>query len=358
MHCSCSQRAAANEWMQNHNKYPSSRESLTSRKSNLKTPSKPGSSSSLNRQSRNRQEQQRSATLPRSSSNPRHRKTPNVSTIFNDSITSSHVNLHQQTNSSYYRQRRKSDMAPWQRKSADAALKCTCRNSCYFCELNYPKVINNNLSTSTNALSFSNHPPPATSSYSINNLNYVQHQNIPTNNSSLNLHQYSFPNNNLVPNYQHHHSMINLNHIGANNNTKATEMAEDSPPIPAPPIPPLNPSCARCRFTANSSSNPTINCSQNGVGCGLSNQNSVPGFTASAVVAPVATMSDNVVANCFAGEFHDWIIACTKFFRVGRPSVENLSRWKLIFRNLLGVFIATLKISSKPKSQQWNIFEY
>lgn len=326
MHCSCSQRAAANEWMQNaiHNKYPSStpltksRESLTSRKSSLKTPSKPGSSSSLNRQSRNRQEQQRSATLPRSTSNPRHRTTPNVSTIFNDSIANSNVNLHQQTNSSYYRQRRKSDMAPWHRKSADAQ-KCTCRNSCYFCELNYPKVINNNFSTSTNALSFSNQPLPATSSYSINNLNYMQHQNIPTNNSALNLHQYSFPNNNhknnLATNYHHHHSMINLNHIGAN--TKSTEMAENSPPIPAPPIPPLNPSCARCRFTANSSSNPTINCSQNGVGCGLSNQNSAPGFTASAVVAPVATMSDNVAANCFAGEFYDWIIACTKFSLFG-----------------------------------------
>lgn len=316
MQCHCSARAAAaaaNEWMQNggvHGKYPSttvhssitkSRESLSSRKSNLKTPSKPDSFSSLNRQKRTRQqEQQRSSTLPRSLSNSRH-KTPNVSTISSGSLANS-SDLHY-SNSSYYRQRRKSDVAPWHRKAADAS-QCTCRSSCYFCELNYPKVINNNFSTSTNALSFASHPPPphhptSNSSYSINNLNYVQ--TIPTtknnaNSSTHNLHQYQFPNNNSVTNYQHHHhSMINLNHIAAPPSQPPTEMMESN--VPSPPIPPLNPSCARCRFTANSSSNPTINCSQNGThGCGLLSQTSA--------IAP--TVSDNVAGNCFAGEFYDW----------------------------------------------------
>jgi hypothetical protein len=98
--------------------------------------------------------------------------------------------------------------------------------------------------------------------------------------------------------------MINLNNISNNEtNSQSPEMSDNSP-IPAPPIPPLNPSCARCRFTAVTGSNGTINCSQNcntqHTHAGLSQQNSLSGFVATAAT------TNNVVGNCYPGEFEKY----------------------------------------------------
>lgn len=302
MYCSCSQRS--NQWMPNeyNNTLPTvrkSRENLTYKKSSLKNPSRPGSITS-SKKSVDICTEPRFSTLPRSSSrnNIESTKSPNVSTIFkNDSF----ANLHQHHRSSstynlHNRQRRRSEVIPWHHQKPAEALQCTCRNSCYFCQLNYPKV-NYPLSSSSNALN-TYHLPIST--LSLNNPNYIHRSqfNLSTNSIHNNQQQqYKTTASNL-----HHHSMINLNNITHNSetNNQSPEMSDTSP-IPLPPIPPLNPSCARCRFTAVTGSNGTINCSQNcnsqhNAHAGLSQQNSLSGFVATAT-------TNNVVGNCYPGEF-------------------------------------------------------
>lgn len=168
----------------------------------------------------------RFSTLPRS----RARSRPNVATIFNE------------TSQKHRPQRRQSEAIPWHQQPA----KCTCRSSCYFCDLNIPKLP---LSASTNAVGYF-YPY---STLSLNQPNhYSNHQ------SQVNLAQPAYP-----PSYpqfptEHHHSMINLNHNYAppsaiiNPEPIVTESpAMSDSPVPAPPAPPLNPSCARCRFTSS-----------------------------------------------------------------------------------------------------------
>lgn len=286
MYCSCSQRSS--QWMPNeyNNTLPvvsKSRESLTHKKSSLKNPSRPGSITS-SKKSVDICPEPRFSTLPRSSSRIQS-KSPHVSTIFkNDSVS----NLHH--HSSNNRQRRRSEVIPWHQKPADA-LQCTCRNSCYFCQLNYPKV-NYPLSTSSNALN-TYHLPIST--LSLNHPNCVHRSHFDLSTNSIQQQPYTLPNK-ASTTHLHHHSMINLNNIHHEATQQSPEMSDTSP-IPAPPIPPLNPSCARCRFTATTGSNGTINCSQNcntHVHAGLSQQNSLSGFA--------VTATQNNVVNCYPGE--------------------------------------------------------
>lgn len=185
------------------------------------------------------------STLPRS----RARSRPHVATIFS--------NNNENNAQPNHRPRRKSEVIPWhqhqQHQQSLQSSQCTCRSSCYFCNLNYPKV--QPLSASTNALNYYypfstlslNNPTAHQSQYNLSTTTFNQPQYLPN-------HHYVQPNNNN----QHHHSMINLNH----SHTPVPEpiivepLATESPamsdsPVPAPPAPPLNPSCARCRFTSS-----------------------------------------------------------------------------------------------------------
>lgn len=288
MHCTCNER---NQWIPNERNLSSSSTSLprksyehlngSVKKSALKSSTRP-SVSTTPKKSVDIRSTPRYSTLPRSRA--RH-TTPHVATIFNNETNP-------QQN---HRPRRKSEVIPWHQQQS---LQCTCRSSCYFCNLNYPKV--QPLSASTNTLGF--YYPYST--LSLNNPNY-SHQvqyNVLTNPSP----QYYPP-----PPNQHHHSMINLNH----NHTPAQEtsrnlepLVAESPamsnsPVPAPPVPPLNPACARCRFTSSVSatSNGTIHRQPISVGsnphlnAGLSHQNSQPNYG----MPPTA-------GNAYPGEFKEF----------------------------------------------------
>lgn len=156
-------------------------------------------------------------SLPRS----RTKERPHVATIF-------------RSDRSY--QRRQSEVIPWHQPP-----QCTCRNSCYFCDLNFPKFPQ--LSASTNALGYYY---PHNSAISLNNPQ---------------LHQQKY----LVNQQQqyHHHSMINLNYNQdksiseppLNENSSSPTMSNS--PVPIPPAPPLNPNCARCRFTSSTANSVT-----------------------------------------------------------------------------------------------------
>lgn len=280
MQCTCSER---NQWIQNQRNLSSSSASLprksqeilpgSVKKSSLKSASRP--SAITPKKTVDIRTSPRFSTLPRS----RARNRPHVATIFNSETKPTQPN---------HRPRRKSEVIPWHQQQNQ---QCTCRSSCYFCNLNYP------LSASTNALGY--YYPYST--LSLNNPNYG-HQ------SQFNLS--TVPNNQYLPNpsyppplNQHHHSMINLNH----NYTVPTEtiiakpLVTDCPsptmsnssPVPAPPAPPLNPSCARCRFTSSVSatSNGTLHRQPVVVGsnphlhASLSHQNSAPSYGGAPVPA-------------------------------------------------------------------------
>lgn len=290
MHCTCSER---NQWIPNERNLSSSSVSLprksyehlngSVKKSALKSSNRPENSATP-KKSVDIRSTPRYSTLPRSRSR---RSNPHVATIFNNE-----TNL--QNN---HRPRRKSEVIPWHPQQS---LQCTCRSSCYFCNLNYPKV--QPLSASTNALGY--YYPY--SSLSLNNPNY-SHQsqyNISTNPSQLYLHDSHY----LQQPNMHHHSMINLNHNYApapETSHNLEPLTNDSPsmsnsPVPAPPVPPLNPACARCRFTSSvsASSNGTIHRQPVSFGsnphlhAGLSHQNSQPNYG----VPPTA-------GNAYTGEF-------------------------------------------------------
>lgn len=278
MHCTCNERS---QWLPNERTLSSSSATLPRRsyehlngsvkKSALKssTRSKP---STTPKKSVDIRSTPRYSTLPRS-----RRPTPHVSTIFNNETNP------QQS----HRPRRKSEVIPWHQQQ----LQCTCRSSCYFCNLNYPKV--EPLGTSSSALGY--YYPYSTLSLSKPNYSHQSQYNISSNPS-----QQYWPN-------QHHHSMINLNH----NYTPAPEMSNPEPlatdststsnsPVPAPPVPPLNPACARCRFTSSVSatSNGTLHRQPLAVGsnphlhASLSHQNSQQNYG----VPPTA-------GSTFTGEF-------------------------------------------------------
>lgn len=179
-------------------------------------------------------------SLPRSRSKQR----PHVSTIF--SSDRSH-------------QRRQSEVLPWhlpqqQQQKQSIASQCTCRSSCYFCNLNYPKFPQ--LSASTNALGYYYHPHYST--LSLNNPNYCQQTSTAPSNQYLFSQSYQLPSSAFNINSNHHHSMINLNYhnehtqncepLLLNENSSSPTMSNS--PVPDPPAPPLNPNCARCRFTS------------------------------------------------------------------------------------------------------------
>jgi hypothetical protein len=186
---------------------------------------------------------------------------------------------------------------PWhQPQHQQQHLQCTCRNSCYFCNLNYPKFPQ--LSASTNALGYYY---PHQSTLSLNNPQLQQHQQYLVSQQQSRLNTFN-----------HHHSMINLNYNHDNSNcepllnensSSPTDMSNS--PVPDPPAPPLNPNCARCRFTSctgNSltTSNGTLHRQVTTASVG-SNPNmnycaSTTGTPAAAVVA--------VPPNVFAGMFH------------------------------------------------------
>lgn len=168
-------------------------------------------------------------SLPRS----RAKQRPHVATIF-------------RSDRSY--QRRQSEVIPWHQPQhqQQQQLQCTCRNSCYFCNLNYPKFPQ--LSASTNALGY--YYPQ----YSTLSLNNPQHQQylVSQQTTSSQKQQYR------LNTFNHHHSMINLNYNHDNSNcepllnensSSPTDMSNS--PVPDPPAPPLNPNCARCRFTSS-----------------------------------------------------------------------------------------------------------
>lgn len=219
----------------------------------------------------------RFSTLPRT----RSRTKSHVATIFNTE------------QSDPRRQRRQSEVIPWHQHQAP---QCTCKSSCYFCNLNYP------LSASANALGY--YYPYSTQA--LNNPNFYQQQSTPSNQYLHNTSSsYQLP-------AQHRHSMINLNHNYTPNpietvtcepsavvNRSASPTMSESP-IPAAPAPPLNPSCARCRFTSSISatSNGTLHRQPAGsnshIHASLSHQNSNYGMPPA--VAPVPT------GNSYAGE--------------------------------------------------------
>lgn len=132
-------------------------------------------------------------------------------------------------------------MTPWQ-------PQCTCRNSCYLCNI-WP------LSGSVTALAYQPNP------YSTLSLNQSYHQQ---------------PTRAQCPR-EHHQSMINLNqnyHAGQScnfhnksysNHSRQSSMPQSridneipspamsaSPPPAPPPLPPMRPGCARCRFSSAS----------------------------------------------------------------------------------------------------------
>lgn len=294
MYCTCSER---NQWIPNERNLSTSsstlprksHETLTGsvKKSALKSASRPNAVTP--KKTVDIRSTPRYSTLPRS----RTRTRPHVATIFNNG-TATHPN---------HRPRRQSEVIPWHQQQA---LQCTCRSSCYFCNLNYPQV-NYPLSASTNALGYYYHPY---STLSLNNPNYSHHQ------SQYNLSNQYFPTGQSYsqPPTQHHHSMINLNH----NYTAPTEAsnlvpsATDCPsptmtdsPVPAPPAPPLNPSCARCRFTSSISatSNGTIHRQPAAVGsnphlhASLSHQSSQPSYGVPATAG--AAFTGELATLCF-----------------------------------------------------------
>lgn len=250
MHCTCSER---NQWISNERNLSSSvtfprksHETLTGSvlRSSLKSSSRPLNSVTPKKSVDIRSEP-RFSTLPRS----RARSRPHVTTIFNE--TAAHYNQ---------RPRRQSEVIPWHQQQP---LKCTCRSSCYFCNLNYPQV-NYPLSASTNALGY--YYPYST--LSLNNPNYCHQSQY---NLSTEGHQY-IPSRNYpqFPSH-HHHSMINLTNkpVLPTDPSIVEQLLAESPsptmsnsPVPAPPAPPLNPSCARCRFTSSveATSTGTIHC--------------------------------------------------------------------------------------------------
>lgn len=245
MYCTCAER---NQWIPNERNLSSSsvtlprksQENLTTsvKKSALKSTTRP--STITPKKSVDIRSTPRYSTLPRS----RARTGPHVATIF--------------SNEQNHRPRRQSEVIPWHQQQP--AQQCTCRSSCYFCNLNYPKV-NYPLSASTNALGY--YYPP----YSTLSLNKP---------SSRHQSQYNLSSQHYLPHAQqqpaptqHHHSMINLNHNQAAvpETSNLEPLVSDCPsptmsnsPVPAPPVPPLNPACARCRFTSSISatSNGTI----------------------------------------------------------------------------------------------------
>lgn len=260
MYCTCNER---NQWILNDrnlslstNTLPrKSHETLVGKKSALKSTSANRSSTTPKKTVKTVDSRlgPRFSTLPRSRSRAR----PHVATIFNEQ---------------HQRARRQSEVIPWHQPSS-AAQQCTCRSSCYFCNLNYPKVPPQ-LSASTNALGY--YYPYST--LSLNNPNYCQQPQTQFTNSS----QYLFNNQPQLQQKQqqqgypqfpinsHHHSMINLNHnynsvtsksntdnpIKENNlepllNENSSSPTMSNSPVPEPPAPPLNPHCARCRFTSS-----------------------------------------------------------------------------------------------------------
>lgn len=291
MYCTCSER---NQWIPNERNLSSSSATLprkshetlpgSVKKSALKSTSR--TNTITPKKSVDIRFAPRYSTLPRS----RARTRPHVATIFNNETTAQHPN---------HRQRRQSEVIPWHQQQS---LQCTCRSSCYFCNLNYPQV-NYPLSASTNALGYYYQP----STVSLNNPNYVLQQQSQYN---LSNHNQYLPTQQYPPQpTQHHHSMINLNH-----NYTAPEASNLEPlvtdcsspnmsnsPVPAPPAPPLNPSCARCRFTSSYSatSNGTIHRQPAAIGsnphlhASLSHQSTQPSYG----VPPAA------VASTYAGEF-------------------------------------------------------
>lgn len=297
MHCTCSER---NQWIPNERNLSSStatlprksHENLSVKKSALKSTTR--TNAVTPKKSVDIRFEPRFSTLPRS----RARTRPHVATIFNNNETNVAPTQHN------HRPRRQSEVIPWHQQQSQ---KCTCRSSCYFCNLNYPQI-NYPLSASTNALGYY-YPPYST--LSLNNPNYT-HQSQYNLSTASNL-QY-LPNTNYtqqqqLPN-QHHHSMINLNH----NHTAPKETSNLEPlggncpsptmsnsPIPVPPAPPLNPGCARCRFTSSISATsngtihrqPTVVVGSNPhLHANLSHQNSQQNY----VVPPAA-------ANAYTGEF-------------------------------------------------------
>lgn len=224
-------------------------ENLSVKKSALKSTTRPNAATP--KKSVDIRFEPRFSTLPRSHT----RSKPHVATIFNET-NNTLPTQHR------HRGRRQSEVIPWHQQQS---LQCTCRSSCYFCNLNYPKI-NYPLSASTNALGY--YYPPY-SSLSLNNPNYTHQSqyNLSTNSNLQYLPNTAYTQQQQLPN-QHHHSMINLNHHTAPKETSNLEpLASDCPsptmsnsPIPVPPAPPLNPSCARCRFTSSicATSNGTI----------------------------------------------------------------------------------------------------
>lgn len=292
MQCTCSER---NQWIPNKPNLSSSTASLPRKSHENLTGSvkKSALKSSLSRNNTITPKKSvdirfapRYSTLPRS----RARSRPHVATIFNNEADP-------QPN---HRPRRKSEVIPWHQQQA---LQCTCRSSCYFCNLNYPQV--HPLSASTNALGY--YYPYSTLSLSHPNYGHQSQSNLST--TSNHQHQYLPTQNYPQLPHQHHHSMINLNHnyqAVAPETSNLETLVTDCPtptmsnsPVPAPPAPPLNPSCARCRFTSSVSatSNGTIHRQPVVVGSNphlhpsLSHQNSQPSYG----VPPT-------VANAYTGE--------------------------------------------------------
>ena len=304
MHCTCSER---NQWIPNErNLVPSSttlpRKShgnLSVKKSALKSATRPNAATP--KKTVDIRFEPRFSTLPRSRAQTR----PHVATIFNETNT-----LPKQHNP---RGRRQSEVIPWHHPQS---LQCTCRSSCYFCNLNYPKT-NYSLSASTNALGYY-YPPYSTLSFNNPNHSHQSQYNLSTNSNLHYQPNANYTHQQQMPN-QHHHSMINLNHshTAPKETSNLDTLAADCPsptmsnsPIPIPPAPPLNPSCARCRFTSSISatSNGTIHRQPNVVvgsnphlHANLSHQNSQQSYG----VPPAA-------GNVYTGEFNDSV------FRQGR----------------------------------------
>lgn len=184
-------------------------------------------------------------------------------------------------------------------------MQCTCRSSCYFCNLNYPQV-NYPLSASTNALGY--YYPPY-SSLSLNNPNFTHQSQY---NLSTTASQAYLPKQNYVPPPTlHHHSMINLNHNYAPEVSNLEPALADgvsptmsnSSPVPAPPAPPLNPSCARCRFTSSISatSNGTIHRQPSNPH--LAHQSSQPSYGVPAAAASAYNGELELSSQCSLGDY-------------------------------------------------------
>lgn len=170
-------------------------------------------------------------------------------------------------------------------------MQCTCRSSCYFCNLNYPQV-NYPLSASTNALGYY-YPPYSTLSLSNPNYAHQSQYNLSTTAAQPYLPKQSY----APPPTQHHHSMINLNHNYAPEvsnleplPTTCASPTMSNSPVPAPPAPPLNPSCARCRFTSS------ISATSNGT---IHRQPSNPHLPQPSYGVPPAAV------NAYTGELHE-----------------------------------------------------